>query len=576
MKGELLKILEANNIITSEQAEKILAETGGQSLQIEKALLKQKLIEEEELAEYKAKVLNLPYIDLSEQKIADEVLNIFSSDIAKNYQIICFAKEAGKIKVGITDPGNFKAIEAIDFLAKGNKLSVEYYLISEKSFTKVFKQYKSFSREITSALKKRATEEEKNIQPEDKGESLEEVTRSAPVVKIVSVIIRHAVEGSASDIHIEPLKKETRVRYRIDGVLYTSLVLPRNVHNSIVARIKVMANLKLDETRIPQDGRIRLNIDNRDIDFRVSILPLVGSEKVVMRVLETERGAPKLEDLGFQGEQLEILNSCIKETEGLILVTGPTGSGKSTTLFSLIERLNKEGVNISTLEDPVEYQIKGVSQSQIRPEIGYTFASGLRSFLRQDPDIIMVGEIRDNETAELSIHAALTGHLVLSTLHTMDSVGAVTRLLDMKVPPFLLGSTLNIVIAQRLVRKICPHCKIEVDITQDFKEEIKEELNRMSFEYIKGIIPDFDINSMKFYKGKGCSQCGNKGYSGRLAIAEVLNLNDRLKSIVMNGKIISTADVKKNQQFITIKQDGIIKMLMGQTTLEEILRVMRD
>ncbi len=455
---DLLKLLFENNLITEEKAKALLQRSINENKDLLVLLLDEKIIAEEKLTKMQASYYSLPYIDLQDKKISPEALNTFSSEVAQNYKIVCFERENKKIKVGIIDPGNFKAIEAIDFLAKGSGLKVEYYLISKSSFKTVHKQYKSFSKEIDTALK---TREDKNIVQGDKkkdkkkeADELKEVTKSEPVVKIVSVIIRHAVEGGASDIHIEPVGKESRIRYRIDGLLYTSLVLPRNVHNSIVARIKVMANMKLDESRVPQDGRIQMKIGDQGVDFRVSTLPLMGSEKVVMRILYTSKGAPKLSDLGYLGEQLDIINDCQEQTEGIILVTGPTGSGKSTTLFGLIDLLNKESVNISTLEDPVEYQMKGISQSQIKPEIGYTFASGLRSFLRQDPDIIMVGEIRDEETGELSIHAALTGHLVLSTIHTTSAVGAIARLIDMKVEPFLLGSTLNTIIAQRLVRKI--------------------------------------------------------------------------------------------------------------------------
>ncbi len=577
---DLLNLLFKNNLITKERAKTLLQKAVNENRELIDVLFSDKIIEEEKLTELQAKYYSLPYIKLREKKIAPEALNTFSSEVAQNYSIICFENQNKKIKVGIIDPGNFKAIEAIDFLAKGSGLAVEYYLISKSSFKAAHKQYKSFSKEINTALKTR--EEKDNLEvekikdKEKEAEELKEVTKSAPVVKIVSVIIRHAIEGGASDIHIEPIDKESRVRYRIDGILHTSLVLPRNVHNSIVARIKVMANMKLDETRVPQDGRIKMKVNDQPIDFRVSTLPLIGAEKVVMRILYTNRGAPKLEDLGYLGEQLKILNNCTEQTEGIILVTGPTGSGKSTTLFGLIDLLNKESVNISTLEDPVEYQMKGISQSQIKPEIGYTFASGLRSFLRQDPDIIMVGEIRDEETGELSIHAALTGHLVLSTIHTTSAIGAIARLVDMKVEPFLLGSTLNTIIAQRLVRKICSECKQEFEIPSDSLKEIKNELKDIPKDYLNKIIPNFSWSELKFYKGKGCSSCGNTGYSGRLCIAEVIDINEFLKEIILDGKMLRRDDIRKYQVFTSIKQDGLIKVLLGYTTLEEILRVMRD
>jgi type IV pilus assembly protein PilB len=575
---ELLKALVEEGIVNTDQAREVWREVKEKNKNVEDVILRRKLVDEEGLAKLKAKLYNLPYTNLLEKKIKQEVLNIIPQEVAENYNIICFAKAGSIIKVGISDPENFKALEAVDFLAKEHNLTVQYYLISKKSFQNAFKQYKSLAEELTSALKTREEEEKKKVvtAEEKEKEELGEITKTAPVVKIVSVIIRHAVEGGASDIHIEPLFKESRVRYRIDGVLHTSLILPRSVHNAIVARIKVMANLKLDETRLPQDGRIRLVIDEKRIDFRVSTLPVMGAEKVVMRILDTTKGAPKLEELGFQGEQLKVIENSLTKTEGIILVTGPTGSGKSTTLFSVLDILNKEGVNIATLEDPVEYQMEGINQSQVKPEIGYTFAAGLRSFLRQDPDIIMVGEIRDEETAELAIHAALTGHLVLSTLHTIDAPGTVARLVDMKVQSFLLGSTLTAIVAQRLVRRICPHCREEVKLPDNYVKEIKEEIKIIGEDYIKEIIPDFNPNKLIFHKGRGCSRCGNTGYSGRLAIAEVLDVTDDLKELILGGrKHLKLEEIRKSQRFITVKQDGIIKVLQGLTTIAEVLRVMK-
>jgi len=573
---KLLKELQASGLIKYDQLNIVLEEAKTSKKDVEDIL--EKIINVEDLTKVKAKFYNLPYENITELIINNTILNIIPSEVAQNYKIVCFKKEKNVIKVGVVDPDNFKAIEAVDFLAKGNNLQAEFFLVSRNGFEAAFKQYKSLSKELDTALKTRAKAEEDQlvaIDEKNKPEVGEEVTKSAPVAKIVSVIIRHAVEGKASDIHIEPLKNETRVRYRIDGVLHTSLVLPKIIHNSLIARIKVMANLKLDETRIPQDGRIRLAINDREIDFRVSILPLVGFEKVVMRILDTTKGAPKLTDLGFQGRQLKLLMNNIKKTEGILLITGPTGSGKSTTLFALLDILNKEGINISTLEDPVEYKMEGVNQSQIFPNLGYTFASGLRSFLRQDPNIIMVGEIRDQETAELSIHSALTGHYVLSTLHTVDCSGVITRLVDMGVEPFLIGSTLNTVIAQRLARKICVHCRKEIEMPKEYTETIKKEIAAIGEEYIKKeLMKDFDINNLKFFKGEGCGRCANTGYSGRVAIAEVLDVNKEIRDLIISGqKYIDIDTIRHSQLFITIRQDGFLKVIQGLTTMEEVLRV---
>ncbi len=570
---ELIELLVQNKLITKERLEQI-AKQPAFNINPEEAIVKDGLIDIENLIKFKAKVYGFNYKSLLDFKIADQVLNTIPLEVAENYKIICFEISDRKMKVGVVDPENFKAIEAIDFLAKEQNLRPEYYLISSLSLENALKHYKTLGKEVSSALKTKAAEDaEEKSKKKSKAEEVEEITKSAPVSKIVSVIIRHAVEGRASDIHIEPMQNESRVRYRIDGILHTSLILPKNVHNAIIGRIKVLADLKLDETRMPQDGRIRVSINNKDIDLRISILPLMDNEKVVMRILDVTRGAPTLEDLGFMGRGLKVISESLKKTDGMFLVTGPTGSGKSTTLFSILTSLNQEGINISTLEDPVEYFVKGVNQSQVKPEIGFTFASGLRSLLRQDPDIIMVGEIRDNETAELGIHASLTGHFVLSTLHTNDALGAIPRLLDMKVEPFLLGSTLNIVLAQRLARKICEHCKVEYKLPDDIVADIKKQLSITPPAVINEMLPNFDIKKIKFYKGAGCARCGSTGYSGRVALVEVLDVNNQIKELIMeNKKNLTLEDLVKNQNFITMKQDGVIKVLLSLTTMEEVLR----
>ncbi len=572
---ELISLLIANKLITPEQVVEINNLADHKDKNFEDKLVA-KGVNLEELVKLKAKIYNLSYENLLGKKISDLALNIIPLEVAENYKIICFAKEDNKIKVGLTDPNNFKAIEAVDFLAKEEALQVEYFLISITSFNHACQYYKTLGKEVSTALRTKAAEEAEETKKKKEVE-LEEITKIAPITKIVSVIIRHAVEGRASDIHIEPLPKESRVRYRIDGVLHTSLILPKNIHAAIVARIKVLANLKLDETRMPQDGRIRVTTNDREIDLRVSVLPLLDEEKVVMRILDVSRGAPTLEDLGFMGSSLEVIKENIKKTDGMFLVTGPTGSGKSTTLFSILNEMNREGINIVTLEDPVEYFIKGVNQSQIRPEIGFSFASGLRSLLRQDPNVIMVGEIRDNETAELAIHASLTGHFVLSTLHTNDAIGAIPRLLDMNVEPYLLASTLNLVIAQRLARKICLACKVEYKLPEEILTVIKDEITKLPAGRIEDLFPNFDATKLVFYKGKGCFRCGNSGYVSRIALVEVINVTDELKKrITSTKKLITLEDIRNTQKFITMKQDGIIKVIKGLTTIEEVLRTIHE
>ncbi len=580
---KLLQILQDKKFIEVGRIAEIKEKAATAKTELPNFLLAEKIVNEEQLAEAKAVLYNLPYFAYTDEVIPEEVLNFLPEEIARTYNIVCLAKENKVLKIGLVDP-NLKAMEAVNFLALDEKLSVQYYLLSVTSWQKIFKQYQKIEEEISSALEVKAKEESDDvvaIKAEDSSMVDEEDINSAPVSRIVSVIIRHAVEARASDIHIEPYDKESRVRYRIDGILHTSLTLPKSIHNAIIARIKVMSKLKLDETRVPQDGRIRLLVSGRPVDFRISTLPLSNQEKVVMRILDTAKGAPALEDLGFNANSLRAINEAAKKTSGIILVTGPTGSGKTTTLYSLLTILNQEGVNISTLEDPIEYEMKGVNQSQVRPKVGFTFASGLRSLLRQDPNIIMVGEIRDEETAELSIHASLTGHLVISTLHTNDALGAVFRLLDMKIERFLLASTLKTVVAQRLARRLCDKCKQEVSLPQAEIESMSGELKSVPLNILKAELPEMqnagDLSAYKFYRPVGCSHCENTGFTGRVAISEVIDINDTLKEMINKGdKNFDINAVKASQDFISIRQDGIIKVVKGITTMEEILRVIES
>lgn len=542
---------------------------------LEKDLIKTKKISEEDIAKAKADIFGLTYIYLGDQKIDKNILNIFPKDLALNYRMVAFAKEGDLLKVALVDPLNLKAREAADYIAREKNLKIEYYIISTTSFSQLIQQYGSFKTEVGKALK---VAQDKFAEEKEEGQrqAIETIIKSAPITKMVSVILKHAVESRASDIHIEPTAGESRIRYRIDGVLHTSLVVPKYIHAAIVSRIKVMSNLKIDETRVPQDGRIRLNIEGKNIDFRISTLPLYSQEKVVMRILDTSSGVSTWEDLGFKGKNLSLMKESISKPHGLFLVTGPTGSGKSTTLYAALQLLNKEGVNIVTLEDPVEYYLDGVNQSQVRPEVNFTFASGLRSILRQDPDIIMVGEIRDNETAELAIHASLTGHFVLSTLHTNDAFGAIPRLIDMKLEPFLLASTLNVIIAQRLVRTICSKCKEKIELAPTMCKFVEETYQSIPLDSL----PE-ELRKQKeikyVYRGKGCSRCEHTGYKGRTAIVEVLDVSDEIKNIIYSGGDLSKIkEVFSQQGMLTLKQDGLIKALQGITTIEEIIRVTKD
>ncbi len=541
----------------------------------EQVLVGGKYVPETDLAKAKAEIFALPFVDIANVQVTQEVIELIPAATVQSYKMVPIGFDGTTIQVAMQNPQDVHAMEALQFLANERKWRVQTVVVPASQMTRLLRQAGTSSGEVESAL---AEAKGKFSQPKeirDEASALEEVIKGAPVSRMISVIMRQAVDGGASDIHIEPMGDESRVRYRIDGVLRTSLALPLYIHPALVSRIKVLANLKLDETRIPQDGRITESLNGKKIDFRVSTLPVVDNEKVVMRILDTSVGAPTFETLGYRKEYIDIIKQEIKKPFGLFLITGPTGSGKSTTLFSGLNLLNAEGENISTLEDPVEYYIAGVNQSQIRPEIGYTFATGLRSLLRQDPNVIMVGEIRDRETAELVIHASLTGHLIFSTLHTNDVFSIVPRLVDMGVEPFLLAATMNLGIAQRLARKICSHCKEPQEVSVETIEKIRKQLAGIPKAYLPASL---DISgTLIFYHGKGCARCGNSGYSGRTSVAELFQFTPQAKRLIERG---FTADEGRKeaarQGMLTLRQDIILKAIEGITTLEEVLRVSQE
>ena len=536
-------------------------------------LLSQKVLEEEDLTKAKAAFFNIPYVDLRQSQISTSILGLIPQESINFYNFVPFELTGRSLKVAITDPTNLSALEALEFLGQKQNLQVQLYLASETSVQIVSGKKQNLKKVVGEALKDIQTKEDaRQVKPkeEEQKQTKPQITEEAPIIKIVEVILTNAIEANASDIHIEPSEKDVRVRYRIDGILHTSLMLPKSVQPSIVTRIKILSNLKIDESRLPQDGRFHMEVGKKAVDLRVSILPLINGEKIVMRILDKSGSVPTLEQLGFTGRALRWVNENIKKTHGIFLITGPTGSGKSTTLYSILSLLNTTSVNIVTLEDPVEYFIEGVNQSQINPDIGLTFAAGLRSILRQDPNIVMVGEIRDKETAELAVQAALTGHLVFSTLHTNNAIGAIPRLTDMGMEPFLLTASINVVAAQRLVRKICPDCKKEIEISKTLEEEIRKDIENVPDEYFEGI----DKKNLKMYKGEGCERCAHTGYAGRFGIFEVLPSNDDVQELILSKvaahKIFELA---QKMGMITMKQDGVVKVLKGLTTMDEVVRV---
>lgn len=542
----------------------------------EEIILEKGIVSEDVLFALKSEILKIPLKEVIPSEIELKVLELIPEETVETYKMIPIGRKGNILEVGMIYPEDLKAREALKFLARQNKLKSKISLITPSTFKALFKRYKSLKKEVKEALEELELEikTERVEKRKLKEKELKKLVEEAPISKIVAVLLRHAVEGKASDIHIEPTREKLRIRFRLDGILHSSIFLPLKVHPAIVTRIKILSNLKIDESRIPQDGRFTTKVGERYIDFRVSTFPTSLGEKVAIRVLDPSVGLKTFEEIGLEGKNLKILKEALKKPYGLILATGPTGCGKTTTLYAILRSLNKEEVNIVTLEDPIEYFLEGINQSQVRPDIGYDFAQGLRHVLRQDPDIIMVGEIRDEETASLTIHAALTGHIVLSTLHTNNAIGAIPRLIDLKVRPFLIPPSLNIIIAQRLVRRLCPFCKKKKKVNLEEEKIIERELEKLPKEMRKKL----KIKKPYFvFKAVGCERCRNEGYIGRTAILEILKMTSTLSEIVLKDP--SEKRIEKeaiSQGMITMMQDGLLKVLKGITSLEEILRATEE
>ncbi len=560
-------------ILSQAEINKYKKEASEKKMSLLEFLLVDKIIDETKAFEKIAKVkYKLPFIDLSNQTIRKDILQLIPEPIAQFHYIVAFDKTDDKLKVATLDPGD---LQTITFIEKKVGLPLEIYYTTPSSLENVLKQYhKSLKAEFEKISKK---------SKEEVGESekLKELAEDLPIIRVVDTLLEYAIFEGASDIHIEPEEKEVRIRYRIDGMLREVMTLPKKIHPGLVARIKILSNLKLDEHRLPQDGRFKIENDEYKISFRVSVIPIFDGEKIVMRLLSESNRILTLEQLGFQGNSLERIKRNIDKPHGMVLVTGPTGSGKTTTLYTILNILNKPKVNITTIEDPIEYRMPRVNQSQVNPKIGYTFAAGLRAFLRQDPDIIMVGEIRDEETAEIAVNAAMTGHLVLATLHTNDAATALPRLQDMKVASFLVASTVNVIIAQRLVRKVCPNCVTKYKLDKEVIKELNEQFNT------EDIFKSFRDNKLLkkgekkwsdlyFYKGKGCAQCKD-GYKGRIGIYEVLEVTPEISDLVVKKASADTVLKKAVEQGMhTMLIDGMLKAKSGVTTIEEIIRVTKE
>jgi len=575
-------ILDAG-LISKARFEKALKKAKSKKKSVEDILLNDGLINEEELIKLKAYILGIPFVSLKKENIPPDVLKIIPEPIAKSHNIIAFKKRDNNLEVAMLDPEDLRTIE---FIKKKAGLKIMPRLTTAESIKIALQQYqKTLEAEFGDIIKKevkgmksvkRITAVKDKKAGVDEKIKLKKVAEELPVIRIVDTLMKHAILQRSSDIHIEPVAKEVIVRYRIDGILHDAMVLPKAVSSGIVARIKVLSNLKLDEHRLPQDGRFKIETEDYKYSIRVSVLPIFDGEKIVMRLLPETAKSASLEGLGLKGGALEKIQIALKKPIGMILVTGPTGSGKTTSLYAMMEILNIPGVNISTIEDPIEYRMPRINQTQVNSKIGLTFASGLRSLVRQDPDIIMVGEIRDKETSGLAINAALTGHLVLSTLHTINAAGAIPRLIDMKAEPFLISSTVNVILAQRLVRRLCVEKEKYTLKDADLKGlarycDLDKVLKVLKEE--KVVKPKATLKNIPFYRPKASKEC-SEGYSGRVGIFEVIDITETIKELIVKR---ATSDQIQNQAvkegMVTMIEDGFIKAAQGLTSIEEVLRV---
>lgn len=559
-------VLLAENAITPQQYNDIKIKSASQNVAVDHIIEAENLVTDEKLAEAKAKLLGVPFVSLVDATFSPVAIGYIPRPVAERFSLIpfLFDEKAKTLSIAMSNPAD---LDALSFVRQKTGLTIKVFAASAKDVQQAINmQYRQeLVGEVGEALKE--TEDLTATKTVDSTQ-IAQIIKEAPIAKIVSTILEYAVTSRASDVHIEPQEDRLRVRYRIDGILYDKLSLPKAVQESLISRIKILSEMKIDEHRIPQDGRFNFKVGDKEVDLRISILPTVHGEKIVMRLLRKSGGIPTLQDLGLNGTALKNLESAILRPHGIIVVCGPTGSGKTTTLYAVLSKLNTTRVNISSLEDPVEYQLPGVNQVQINPAVGLTFASGLKSFLRQDPNIILVGEIRDEETADLALQAALTGHLVFSTLHTSNASGVLPRLIDLGAESFLLASTMNAAVGQRIVRKICPTCKESYTPPQQLVDEIKQVL---------GALYPAQQGPVLLYKGKGCPECGGSGYLGRMGIFEVLPVSESIGKLVLERSDSTSIEKKAIEEgMITMKQDGYLKVLLGQTSIEEVIRVAQD
>ncbi len=567
------KVLLEKQLLPEKSLDEYLVNAKSKGVNLLNYLVSQNAITEQQLYSALADEYGVQFVDLRSITIGEELRALLPETLVQTHEVVIFQKDetAKIIKIATTDPDD---LQTIDFIRKKTGYTIMVFLTTSDSIANVVRQYHSHIAQEFAAFQQPLSGVNQI--------SAVQVAKDIPIIKIVDTVLDYAVFQSASDIHIEPTEQNVTIRFRIDGVLRDVMTLPKSVQPGLIARIKILSNLKLDEHRLPQDGRITINSDQSRVAIRVSILPVFDGEKVVMRILDESKNILTLEQLGFNEIALAAVKRHIAKPHGMILATGPTGSGKTTTLYTVLNILNTPDVNISTIEDPIEYRMPRVNQSQINPKIGFSFAVGLRSLLRQDPNIIMVGEIRDRETAEIAAHSAMTGHLVLSTIHTNDSVSTVFRLSEMDVPNFLIASTVNLVIAQRLVRKICPFCVTHYHLSKTTIDEISKQFNlEQILDGFKKLGEDIasgdDLAELNFFRGAGCRKCFDTGYKGRVGVYEIFEMTADASQVVLHGGSkaeLFTQAVKDGM--ITMVQDAFVKAKRGATTIEEIIRVTKD
>ncbi len=592
---KIQKLLVMGGYLTAEQLESAKVQAAQQNKPLLTMIAELKQVNDEDLTKVSAQASAVPYVNLTNISVPPLVLNLLPKEAAENYMAVPFGEMQGRLAIAMLDPGN---VQAIDFLSRKIGRNLMAFMASRASIEAVLGQYQVDvsadvseaikSVDITSELESKEAQQQQAKKGNKSGDtSLQTLVQDAPITRALNTIMDYAIRARASDIHIEPGAKELRIRYRVDGILQEVMKLPKSVEPALVSRVKILSNLKIDEHRIPQDGQFQVSSGGKQVDLRIAIAPVVNGEQVVIRLLDKESSLLTLDALGFRGRAARLIEAGIHRPHGMTLATGPTGSGKTTTMYAVIQEIKNVAINIVTLEDPVEYKMDGINQIQVNPEVGLTFATGLRSILRQDPNVVMVGEIRDKETADLAVQAALTGHVVLSTLHTNSGAGVLPRLLDMNIEPFLIASTVNTVIGQRLVRRLCEKCKTEYRSSQAETDSINRTLANIlpktdgdgakaSQDLGYNNLPLSGASAYTLYKANGCTSC-TSGYKGRLGIYEVFTMTDSMERLLI--KHATTNEVQTQAQadgMITMKQDGYLKVLAGISSMEEVARVAAD